>query len=67
MEPETAGSTTAERTAGGGSDAAWLDLPEVAVARRRTLRVLLVAQVHGSLGIGAAPSIGVLLAQEVTR
>ena len=48
-------------------EAAWLDLPEVAVARRRTLRVLLVAQVLGSLGIGAAPSIGVLLAEEITR
>ncbi|CAN5281323.1 MFS transporter [soil metagenome] len=52
---------------GDRSDASWLDLPEVAVARRRTLRVLLVAQVLGSLGIGAAPSIGVLLAQELTR
>ncbi|HEX7717813.1 MAG TPA: hypothetical protein VF416_11020, partial [Marmoricola sp.] len=49
------------------SDSSWLNLPEVAVARRRTLRVLLVAQVLGSLGIGAAPSIGVLLAQELTR
>ncbi|WP_158274417.1 MFS transporter [Cellulomonas sp. WB94] len=52
---------------GDRSDASWLYLPEVAVARRRTLRVLLVAQVLGSLGIGAAPSIGVLLAQELTR
>lgn len=45
----------------------WLELPEVVAARRRTLRVLVVAQVLGSLGIGAGPSIGVLLAQEVTR
>ncbi|NTW38857.1 MAG: MFS transporter, partial [Cellulomonadaceae bacterium] len=38
----------------------------MAAARRRTLRVLLIAQVLGSLGTGAAPSVGVLLAQEVT-
>jgi MFS family permease len=45
----------------------WLERPDVVVAQRRTVKVLLVAQVLGSLGIGAAPSIGVLLAQEVTR
>jgi MFS family permease len=45
----------------------WQELPEVATARRRTLRVLQFAQVLGSLGIGAAPSIGVLLAEEITR
>ncbi len=45
----------------------WFELPDVGVARRRTLGVLVVAQVLGSLGIGAAPSVGVLLAQEVTR
>ena len=50
-----------------GPPISWLGLPDVAVARRRTQRVLLVAQVLGSLGVGAAPSIGVLLAQEVTR
>jgi MFS family permease len=50
-----------------GPPVSWLGLPDVAVARRRTQRVLLVAQVLGSLGVGAAPSIGVLLAQEVTR
>ena len=45
----------------------WLELPDVARARRRTLTTLMVAQVLGSLGIGAAPSIGILLAEEITR
>jgi MFS family permease len=45
---------------------AWLELPEVVRARRRTLTTLLVAQVLGTLGIGAAPSVGVLLAEQVT-
>lgn len=46
---------------------AWLTLPDVVAARRRTLRVLVVAQVIGALGYGAGPSVGVLLAQQVTR
>ncbi|MPV38292.1 MFS transporter [Georgenia subflava] len=41
-------------------------MPDVVRARRRTLRTLIVAQVLGTLGIGAAPSIGVLLAEQVT-
>ena len=57
----------AARSGAADPDASWLDLPEVAVVRRRTFRVLLVAQVLGSLGVGAAPSVGVLLAQELTR
>ena len=61
------GGREAAASTGDDHDLAWLDLPEVVATRRRTLRVLLVAQVLGSLGIGAAPSIGVLLAQEVTR
>ena len=44
----------------------WLELPEVVRARRRTLTTLLIAQVLGTLGIGAAPSVGVLLAEQVT-
>ncbi|TRW47046.1 MFS transporter [Georgenia yuyongxinii] len=40
-------------------------MPEVAGARRRTTATLLAAQVLGSLGIGAAPSVGVLLAESV--
>ncbi|QDC26824.1 MFS transporter [Georgenia yuyongxinii] len=42
-----------------------MHLPEVADARRRTTTTLLAAQVLGSLGIGAAPSVGVLLAESV--
>ncbi|MFD1506193.1 MFS transporter [Georgenia yuyongxinii] len=49
----------------GDSRADWLHLPEVADARRRTTTTLLAAQVLGSLGIGAAPSVGVLLAESV--
>nr|WP_297429486.1 MFS transporter [uncultured Actinotalea sp.] len=45
----------------------WLTLPEVVAARRRTLQVLVAAQVVGAVGYGAGPSVGVLLAQEVTR
>jgi len=44
----------------------WLELPDVGRARRRTLTTLLLAQVLGTLGIGAAPSVGVLLAEQVT-
>ncbi|MFH5821653.1 MFS transporter [Georgenia sp. AZ-5] len=44
----------------------WLALPGVARARRRTTATLVAAQVLGSLGIGAAPSVGVLLAEQVT-
>ncbi|NMR20945.1 MFS transporter [Cellulomonas fimi] len=50
-----------------GQGGAWQHLPEVARARRRTLGTLLVAQVAGSLGIGAAPAVGILLAEAVTR
>ncbi|WP_230977237.1 MFS transporter [Georgenia yuyongxinii] len=49
----------------GEGRADWLHLPEVAGARRRTTATLLAAQVLGSLGIGAAPSVGVLLAESV--
>ncbi|MDT0166604.1 hypothetical protein Q9R32_13665, partial [Actinotalea sp. AC32] len=45
----------------------WLDEPEVVHARRRTLGTLVAAQVVGALGAGAGPSVGVLLAEEVTR
>ncbi|WP_225754998.1 MFS transporter [Actinotalea sp. Marseille-Q4924] len=46
---------------------AWLTFPDVVAARRRTLQVLVTAQVVGALGYGAGPSVGVLLAEEVTR
>ena len=34
--------------------------------QRRTLTVLAVSQVVGTVGVGIAPSIGILLATEVT-
>lgn len=38
----------------------------IAAIQRRTTRVLMVAQIVGTVGVGVAPSIGVLLAGEVT-
>lgn len=49
----------------GSGPAGWLALPEVVAVRRRTTATLLGAQVLGSLGIGAAPSVGILLAATV--
>jgi len=40
--------------------------PDVRAVQRRTLAVLIVAQVIGTVGVGVAPSIGILLASEVT-
>lgn len=39
---------------------------DVAKLQRRTLTVLIISQVVGTIGVGVAPSIGVLLAGEVT-
>lgn len=44
----------------------WHEEPGVLRARRRTMRTLLIAQVAGALGVGAGPSVGVLMAAEVT-
>ena len=41
-------------------------IPDVRAVQRRTLAVLIVAQVIGTVGVGVAPSIGILLASEVT-
>lgn len=40
---------------------------DTARAQRRTMAVLVVMQIVGTVGVGAAPSIGVLLAGEVTE
>jgi MFS family permease len=45
----------------------WQSRPEILAAQRRTVRLLIIAQVLGSFGMGAAPSVGVLLAEEVTH
>lgn len=42
------------------------DLAETAVVQRRTIAVLIGMQISGTVGVGVAPSIGVLLAEEVT-
>lgn len=40
---------------------------DLGVVQRRVLTVLIVTQVVGTIGVGIAPSIGVLLAEEVTQ
>lgn len=44
----------------------WQSRPEVVGAQRRTLRVLTGAQMMGSLGVGAATSMGSIIAYQVT-
>ena len=39
----------------------------LALVQRRTMRVLVLMQIIGTVGVGVAPSIGVLLAGEVTQ
>ena len=41
--------------------------PAAATYQKRTLWVLVIMQVIGAIGVGVAPSIGVLLAGEVTN
>ncbi|HWC24154.1 MAG TPA: MFS transporter [Flexivirga sp.] len=45
---------------------AGLETPEVQRLQRRTLRTLAVAQVVGAIGVGVVPSVGVLLAEQMT-
>lgn len=45
----------------------WQRRPEVAAARRRSVTTLAASQVLSSLAIGVGPSVGVLLAAEVTH
>ncbi|WRS30627.1 MFS transporter [Actinomycetaceae bacterium MB13-C1-2] len=40
--------------------------PDVPRIQRRTLVVLIISQIFGTIGVGVAPSIGILLAGEVT-
>lgn len=40
--------------------------PTIDAVQRRTMTVLVIAQIIGTVGVGVAPSIGVLLAGEVT-
>ena len=45
---------------------AWQEAAPVVAAQRRTLRVLVTSQVVGGIGVGAAASLGALLAESVT-
>ncbi len=48
------------------STAAWQETPSVEAAQRRTRIALIIAQVAGSVGMGAGASMGSLIAYEVT-
>ena len=48
------------------TEAEWQSAPEVAALQRRSVVLLIVGQVLGSFGMGASPSVGILLAEEVT-
>lgn len=43
------------------------DSPHVQAIQRRTLAVLIISQIFGTIGVGVAPSIGILLAGDVTN
>lgn len=45
----------------------FLGVPTIRAIQKRTLTVLIIAQIIGTVGVGVAPSIGVLLAEEVTN
>ncbi|MGB3327613.1 MAG: MFS transporter [Thermomicrobiales bacterium] len=45
----------------------FLAAPSTRAAQRRTMIVLVIAQIIGTVGVGVAPSIGILLAEEVTN
>lgn len=49
------------------ADALWQRRPEVAAVRRRSVATLASGQMLASLAIGVGPSVGVLLAAEVTH
>lgn len=53
--------TTASR-----ANVAWRESPEVVRAQHRARRVLVASQVFGSIGVSAAFTVGVLLAEQVT-
>lgn len=44
----------------------WQERPEVVAVQRRVVRVLIIAQIVGGVGIGAGETLGALLAQAVT-
>ncbi|HLS74352.1 MAG TPA: MFS transporter [Actinomycetaceae bacterium] len=64
VDPAPRPDTDPEAAAAVAADPALL--PGTASIQRRTLIVLVISQVIGTIGVGVAPSIGVLLAGEVT-
>ncbi|MDO5700094.1 MAG: MFS transporter [Bowdeniella nasicola] len=49
------------------SEVPWQRLPDISRVRRRSVGTLALAQMFSSLGAGVGPSVGVLLAAEVTH
>jgi MFS family permease len=45
----------------------WQDEPRVVSVQRRTVRILIASQIVGGVGVGAAASMGSLLAESVTH
>lgn len=48
-----------------GVPATWQALPEIARVQRRSVRLIVAAQILGSFGVGASASVGVLLTEHV--
>lgn len=59
--------TTSEPAAANTGTAGWQERPEIIAAQSRSVRLLIMGQILGSFGMGAAPSVGVLLAEQVTH
>jgi MFS family permease len=47
------------------ADGDWQSRPDVVAIQRRSVRLLIISQILGSFGMGAAPSVGILLAEEI--
>jgi MFS family permease len=56
-----------QNTLAGDPASAWHDRPDVRAAQRRAMRLLVITQIVGGVGVGAAASIGALLAQAVAH
>lgn len=56
-----------EQSVPGSATLGILGSPHAALVQRRTIIVLVVTQIIGTIGVGVAPTIGVLLAGDVTH
>ncbi len=54
-------------TRASGTGEPWQETARISAIQRRTLRILVAAQVIGGIGVGAAASMGALLAESVTH